>query len=144
MRAGLVELEVHVRGTRGSWTRCQKRFRNLAPLAVRLEVDAEVEQVALVRRDAAVTTLGTARVFFRALAEGVVTGARGRVRLSHLGELVRSRATAGPLDREVRVRIDLERASRQARTDGPDHEKATAASETADVTRISAAVSSGA
>ena len=60
MVLGLVELEVHIR--RAAWLLhpVPEQVQEPGARRRRLEVDAEVEQVALVRGDAAVTTLGTA------------------------------------------------------------------------------------
>ena len=87
----------------GSCTRCQNRFRKPAAGAG-LEVDAEVQQVALVRRDAAVDDRRDWRVLLRALTERVVSRSGGQVRSAALGDVC-------PVDRRRTVSSTLRLAS---------------------------------
>ena len=94
-------------------------FRNLSPVACRLQVATEGLQVALVRRDAAVDHGRYRRVLLGALAERVVARPVGRSALRAPSLVVPCGMLAQSSDgarrrAEVRVGVDLEVATRQA------------------------------
>jgi hypothetical protein len=111
---GLVEFEVHVRRAVRLLHSTPEQVQEAIAWPVVFEVDAEVEQVALLVRDLPAHYGRDGRVLLRALAERVVVRAGGCVGLACFGDAgpVDRRATA--VDDQVSV-VDLEVAAGQAR-----------------------------